>query len=34
MTKTSENEKVQYTNLKKCTNDKKYARMKKYNILM
>ena len=32
MTKSSENEKVQYTNLKKYTNDKKYGRMKKYSI--
>ena len=29
MTKSSENEKVQYTNVKKYLNDKKYAKMKK-----
>ena len=34
MTKSSENEKVQYTNLKKYTNDKMYAKMKKYSIRM
>ena len=29
MTKSSENEKVQYTNVKKYPNDKKYAKRKK-----
>ena len=34
MTKSSENEKVQYMNLKKYTNDKKYPKTKKYSIQM
>ena len=34
MTKSSKNEKVQYTSLKKELNGKKYAKMKKYSIRM
>ena len=34
MGKSSENEKVQDTNLKIYTNDKKYPKMKKYSIRM
>ena len=34
MTKSSENEKVQYMNFKKYTNDKKYPKTKKYSIQM
>ena len=34
MAKSIENEKVQYTSLKKDVNDKKYAKMKKYSIRM
>ena len=34
MIKSSENEKVQYTNLNKYTNDKKYPKMKKYSMQM
>ena len=34
MTKSSENEKVQYNNVQKYTNDKMYGKMKKYSVRM